>query len=109
MSRRAPSTVTAAARPDADPTYGSVTPPLWTSDTFRWPDADDKPAFDYSRTVNPNRAMLVHTLSELEGAAGGVVTNSGQSAALLALLRLPAAFRLLRVSERGRECCHRRD
>jgi cystathionine gamma-synthase len=95
MSRRAPSTVTAAARPDAEPTYGSVTPPLWTSDTFRWPDADDKPAFDYSRTVNPNRDMLADVLAELEGAAGGVVTNSGQSAGLLALLLLPAGARVV--------------
>lgn len=90
MSSRAPATIAAAARPDADPAYGSVTPPLWTSDTFRWPDAEAKPAFDYSRTVNPNRDMLAGVLAELEGAAGGVVTNSGQAAALLALLLLPA-------------------
>jgi len=84
-----PSTIVAGAHPDLDPAYGSVGPAIWTSDTFRWPNPDDKPSFDYSRTVNPNRAMLARTLSELEGAAGGVVTNSGQSAALLALLRLP--------------------
>jgi cystathionine gamma-synthase len=40
--------------------------------------------------VNPNRDLLAAALAELEGAAGGVVTNSGQSAALLALLLLPA-------------------
>ena len=90
MSERRPSTISAAAKPDADPAYGSVTPPLWSSDTFRWPNADDKPAYDYSRTVNPNRDQLIELLAELEGAAGGVVTNSGQSAALLALLQLPA-------------------
>ena len=90
-----PATVVAAARPDLDPAYGSVGPAIWTSDTFRWPSPDEKPAFDYSRTVNPNRAMLVRALAELEGAAGGVVTNSGQSAALLALLRLPAGARVV--------------
>jgi cystathionine gamma-synthase len=84
-----PSTIVAAAHPDLDPAYGSVGPAIWASDTFRWSSPDDKPQFDYSRTVNPNRAMLARTLAELEGAAGGVVTNSGQSAALLALLRLP--------------------
>jgi cystathionine gamma-synthase len=84
-----PSTIVAAAHPDLDPAFGSVGPAIWPSDTFRWPNPDDKPQFDYSRTVNPNRAMLARTLSDLEGAAGGVVTNSGQSAALLALLRLP--------------------
>jgi cystathionine gamma-synthase len=90
MSPRSPATIAAAARPDADPAYGSVTPPLWTSDTFRWADAEAKPDYDYSRTVNPNRDMLADVLAELEGAAGGVVTNSGQSASLLALLLLPA-------------------
>lgn len=90
-----PATIVASAHPDLDPAYGSVGPAIWTSDTFRWESPDDKPAFDYSRTVNPNRAMLVRTLAELEGAVGGVVTNSGQSAALLALLRLPVGARLV--------------
>jgi cystathionine gamma-synthase len=87
---RKPSTIVAAARPDRDPAYGSVAPPLWASDTFRWADADTKPDYDYSRTVSPNRDLLVEALAELEGAAGGVVTNSGQSAALLALQLLDA-------------------
>ena len=90
-----PATIVAAAHPDLDPAYGGVGPAIWTSDTFRWDSPDDKPAFDYSRTVNPNRAMLVRTLAELEGASGGVVTNSGQSAALLALLRLPTGARVI--------------
>src|SRR5437764_95926 len=90
-----PSTIVAAAQPELDPAYGSIGPAIWTTDTFRWPNPDDKPAFDYSRTVNPNRAMLVRTLAELEGAAGGVVTNSGQSAALLALLRLSSGARVV--------------
>jgi cystathionine gamma-synthase len=96
MSRsKKPSTIVAAAHPELDPAYGSVGPALWTSDTFRWESPDDKPAYDYARTVNPNRAMLAKTLAELEGAVGGVVTNSGQSAALLALLRLPAGARVV--------------
>ena len=52
---------------DADPAYGSVAPPLWSSDTFRWDEPDDKPEYDYSRTVNPNRDMLVRGA----GRAGG--------------------------------------
>lgn len=86
---RKPATVVAAAQPDKDPAYSSVSPPLWTSDTFRWAAPENVPDYDYSRTVNPNRDMLGETLAELEGAAGGVITNSGQSAALLALLLLP--------------------
>ena len=88
--RREPATIVARARPEADPGYASIVPPLWASDTFRWDDPDTKPEFDYSRTVNPNRSLLLDALCELEGAAGGAITNSGQSAALLALLLLPA-------------------
>lgn len=88
-------TIVARARPDFDPAYGSVAPPLVASDTFRWAAPDQKPEFDYSRTVNPNRAMLAETLAELEGAAGAVITNSGQSAALLALLRLQLGARVV--------------
>lgn len=68
---------------------GSVAPPLWSSDTYAWPDTETKPDYDYARTVNPNRDMLVGALAELEGAAGGVVTNSGQSALLLATFLVP--------------------
>jgi cystathionine gamma-synthase len=94
-SSKKPATIVAMAHPELDPAYRSVGPPIWPTDTFEWPDCDDKPAFDYSRTVNPNRAMLAAMLSKLEGAAGGVITNSGQAAALLALLRLPAGARVL--------------
>ncbi len=89
MSSRDRSTIVASAGVGADPAHGSLTPPLWSSDTFEWPDAEHKPDYDYSRTVNPNRDMVADALSELEGAAGGVLTNSGQSAALLALLLVP--------------------
>ena len=88
-------TIVAAAHPELDPAYHGVAPPIWTSDAFEWASPDDKPAFDYARTVNPNRAMLVQTLAALEGAAGGVVTNSGQAAALLVLLRLPVGAQVL--------------
>lgn len=90
-----PATILAAARPEADPAYAGIVPPVWTSDTFRWPDADSKPAYDYSRTVNPNRDLLCQALCALEGAAGGAITNSGQSAALLAFLLLPADARVI--------------
>jgi cystathionine gamma-synthase len=93
--RRKPATVVAAARPDFDHGFGGVSPPISASDTYRWASPDEKPGFDYSRTVNPNRALLAQALSELEGATGGVITNSGQSAALLALLRLPVGARVV--------------
>ncbi|MET1111257.1 MAG: PLP-dependent transferase [Allosphingosinicella sp.] len=86
---RKPATIVAAARTGADPAYGGIVAPLWSTDTFRWADSETRPAYDYSRTVNPNRDLLVEALAELEGASGGAVTGSGQSAALLALLLLP--------------------
>ncbi|HMC91700.1 MAG TPA: PLP-dependent transferase [Allosphingosinicella sp.] len=84
------STAVSRARAEWGGAYGAVTPPLSASDTYRWEDAETKPDYDYSRTVNPNRDQLSALLSELEGATGGVVTGSGQSAALLALLPLAA-------------------
>lgn len=86
---RKPATIVAHAGVAKDAAFHSVAPPLWASDTYRWPNADDKPDYDYSRTVSPNRDMLRDALSALEGAAGGVITNSGQSACLLALLLVP--------------------
>jgi cystathionine gamma-synthase len=87
--RRAPSTIAASAGVAAPPPPGSVAPPLWSSDTYAWPDAETKPPYDYARSVNPNRDMLAGALAELEGAAGGAVTNSGQSALLLATFLVP--------------------
>jgi cystathionine gamma-synthase len=74
---------------------GDVAPPLHVSDTYVWNSPDEKPAFDYSRTVNPNRQLLLDALCELEGAIGGAITSSGQSAALLALLILPPKARIV--------------
>lgn len=90
MKKRSDASIVATAGVATDPAYHSISPPLWSSDTFRWPNATDKPDYDYSRTVNPNRDMLCAALAELEGAAGGVITSSGEAASLLALLLAPA-------------------
>lgn len=92
---RSAATIVASAGIGAGPGRDALVPPIEISDTFRWRDPDTKPDYDYSRTVNPNRDLLVAALAELEGAAGGVATNSGQSAALLALLPLPAGARVV--------------
>ena len=75
--------------------HGDIAPPLHVSDTYIWNSPDEKPPFDYSRTINPNRSLLLDALCELEGAAGGAITGSGQSAALLALLILPPKARII--------------
>ena len=91
MSSRAPGTVVAAASREGR----DIVAPLRRSDSYRWDSPDDKPSPDYSRSANPNRDELVTRLAELEGANGGVVTSSGQSAALLALLLIPASARVI--------------
>ena len=58
-------TIVASAGTRGDPGHHGLSPPLWSSDTFRWDDADTKPAYDYSRTVSPNRDLLADALSEL--------------------------------------------
>lgn len=82
-------TIVANAGVRADPWLRGVAPPVCASDTYGWEDADTKPAYDYSRSANPNRDMLSEALAELEGAKGGVITGAGQAASLLASLLVP--------------------
>ena len=90
-----PATIVAAAHPDLDPLTEASAPAIWTSDTFRWDSPDDKPAFDYSRTVNPNRAMLV---ADACGAGGRVRWRRHQQRAVrgaAGFARLPAGARVV--------------
>ncbi len=72
-----------------DQSVGAVAAPLHLTTTYVWPDPETKPALDYGRAANPNRALLERALAELEGAVGGVVTASGMAAIdlVLSLLR----------------------
>jgi cystathionine gamma-synthase len=91
MSHRRDSlTIVSTAGVRADGVHRGLAPPVWCSDTYGWADPDTKPAYDYSRSANPNRDLLADALSELEGGLGGVITGSGQSATLLALMLVPA-------------------
>jgi cystathionine gamma-synthase len=95
MSGRDPATIVTGPLGGGDPGYGSVVPPLWSSDSYAWQDGDHPPPHDYARTSSPNRDMLIEALCALEGATGGAVTGSGQSASLLALLLLDADSRVV--------------
>jgi cystathionine gamma-synthase len=88
---RSPSTIVVNAGVRADPWLRGAVPPICVSDTYGWTDAETKPAYDYSRSANPNRDMLSDALAELEGAIGGVITGAGQAASLLTLLLVPAS------------------
>ncbi len=69
----------------ADPAYGAVAPPLYTSSTYLWPSTSEKGPYDYGRSNNPNRDGLARALAALEGGAQAVITSSGMSAVDLCL------------------------
>lgn len=69
----------------ADPAFRAVAPPLYTSSTYLWPNAEDKGPYDYGRSNNPNRDGLARALAVLEGGARAVITSSGMSAIDLCL------------------------
>lgn len=62
-----------------DPTYGSVSPPIYPTVTFQHGPEGLGP-FDYSRTDNPTRAALANALTVLEGGAGSSLFSSGMAA-----------------------------
>ena len=80
-----PATKIVQAGIGSDPAYGSVTPPLYLSSTYLWPNPSEKGEYDYGRSNNPNRTILADALAELDGGAGAVVTSSGMSAIDLVL------------------------
>jgi cystathionine gamma-synthase len=69
----------------SDPQHGAVVPPLHLSSTFEFAGFARPRRYDYTRSGNPTRSQLADALAELEGGAGAVVTNTGMSAATLAL------------------------
>ncbi|WP_395648272.1 cystathionine gamma-synthase [Terricaulis sp.] len=80
---------------DADPTHGSVMPPLYLSANYSFADFDEKRAYDYTRSGNPTRTQLADALARLEQGAGAVITSSGMSAVDLVLSQLPAGARVV--------------
>ncbi|TNJ35375.1 cystathionine gamma-synthase [Arenimonas terrae] len=85
MSARCPATAAVRAGIDCDSAYGAVTPPIVLSSNFSFAGFEQKRKYDYTRSGNPTRDQLGEALAELEGGAGGVVTNTGMSAITLVL------------------------
>ena len=85
---RAPQTIAAANGIATDRTFGAVVPPLYLSSTFAFAGFDQARNYDYTRTMNPSRAMLADTVARLEGGAGGIVVSSGMAAVDMVLSRL---------------------
>ena len=68
-------------------TTGAVSVPIFTSSTFAHPCVGQSTGFDYSRTQNPTREHLEHTVTALEGGADTIAFSSGM-AAVSALMEL---------------------
>ncbi|MCL2100704.1 MAG: aminotransferase class I/II-fold pyridoxal phosphate-dependent enzyme [Fibromonadales bacterium] len=59
---------------------GSVAAPIYLSSTFAHPSVGESTGFDYSRSLNPTREHLEHTVAALEGGAGAIGFSSGMAA-----------------------------
>ena len=82
-----PSPLTTSVRAGiaADAAFGAVTPPLHLSTNFAFEGFGRPRRYDYTRSGNPTRQVLIDALAELEGGAGAVVTSTGMSAVALVL------------------------
>ncbi|MCU0734474.1 MAG: PLP-dependent aspartate aminotransferase family protein [Methylotetracoccus sp.] len=78
MSRIA--TLLAHAGVGEDPHTGSISTPIYQTSTFAHPALGQSTGFDYSRTTNPTRLVLEHTLARLDGGVAGFAFASGLAA-----------------------------
>jgi len=68
-------------------TTGAVSVPIFASSTFAHPGVGQSTGFDYSRSQNPTKEYLEHTITSLEGGADTIAFSSGM-AAVSALMEL---------------------
>ena len=61
-------------------TTGAVSVPIFASSTFAHPGVGQSTGFDYSRTQNPTKEHLEHTVTALEGGADTIAFSSGMAA-----------------------------
>jgi len=66
---------------------GAVSVPIFASSTFAHPGVGQSTGFDYSRSQNPTKEHLEHTITTLEGGCDTVAFSSGM-AAVSALMEL---------------------
>ena len=78
-----------------DPETGAVVPPVHFASTFVQPGAGEWGNFDYSRSGNPTRQNVEHTLASLEGGAGALAFTSGMAATHCATMLLKKGDHLL--------------
>jgi cystathionine beta-lyase len=75
---------------DPNDQFGSISPPIYQTATFRQPTADEFGEYDYSRTANPTRSHLEAKLADLEHGRYAAAFTSGM-AAISAVCRLVEA------------------
>ena len=80
---------------EKDPETGAVVPPVHFASTFVQPGAGEWGNFDYSRSGNPTRQNVEHTLASLEGGAGALAFTSGMAATHCATMLLKKGDHLL--------------
>ncbi|CAH0534560.1 Cystathionine gamma-synthase [Vibrio stylophorae] len=80
MSKKQAATIAVRSGIESDQQFGAVVPPIYLTSNYGFQRFGEVPQYDYSRGGNPTRAILADALAELEGGAGGVVTNCGMSA-----------------------------
>ena len=69
--------VRAAIEPD--PTTGAIVPPVYQTATYVLPEVGVNKGFDYTRSSNPSRQQLEHSLAAVEGAKHAAAFASGMS------------------------------
>ncbi len=71
---------------DRENHYGGVTPPIYTTSTYRMADFGVEGEHEYARVSHPNRNHLAKALSQMEDGCGqGIITASGMAALNLIL------------------------
>jgi len=66
---------------------GAIVAPIFASATYAHPGVEQSTGFDYSRTQNPTREYLEHTIAALEGGTDAIAFSSGM-AAVAAIMEL---------------------
>ncbi len=80
MERRSIETILARAGTCWDESTGAVSMPVYQTATFRHPALGQSTGYDYSRSGNPNRAVLEETMALIEGGERGLAFSSGMAA-----------------------------
>ncbi|KAG2353268.1 Cys/Met metabolism PLP-dependent enzyme-domain-containing protein [Suillus spraguei] len=72
---------------EPDPSTGAVIPPISLSTTYKQDEVGVHKGFEYSRSGNPNRDALEHTLVGLEAGAGHAIAFASGSATTATILQ----------------------